>query len=74
MWMLLEQVPQSRLEDADGVVVSWSEDTRDVPEDWKAIVSRCLDPDPNERIRLLELIVFWEAALEKTSAVADPLA
>lgn len=62
MWMLLGQVPQSRLEDADEVVVSWSEGAKDIPEDWQAIVSRCLDPDPNKRIGLLELVGFWEAA------------
>ena len=62
MWMLLEQVPQSEVEDLDEVVVSWSDVTRDIPDDWKAIVSRCLDPDPNERIGLLELVDFWATA------------
>ena len=60
IWMLLEQVPQSRLEDADEVVVSWSEDAMDVPKDWKAVVSRCLDPDPSKRIRLSGLVDFWK--------------
>ena len=61
MWMLLEQVPQSRLEDADEVVVSWSEDAMGIPEDWKAVVSRYLDPDPSKRIRLLDLVDSWQA-------------
>ena len=60
IWMLLEQVPQSRLEGADEVVVSWSEDAMDVPEDWKAVVSRCLDPDPSKRIGLSGLVDFWK--------------
>lgn len=50
MWMLLEQVTQSEVEDLSEVVISWSDMVEDVPEDWKGIVSRCLDPDPNERI------------------------
>lgn len=73
MWMILEQVPQNRLEDAGGVVVSWSEDAKDIPEDWKAMVSRCLDPDPNERIRLLEVVAFWEVVNHKERALlANP--
>lgn len=47
MWMLLEQVPQSELEDVDGLIVSWSEDAKDIPEDWKAVVSRCLRAHSN---------------------------
>lgn len=65
MWMLLEQVPQSRLEDTDNIIVSWSEDAKDIPEDWKTVVTRCLDPDPNKRIGLLELVDFWEAVKRK---------
>ena len=60
MWMLLEQVTQSDVEDIDEVVVFWSDGAKDIPEDWKTVVSRCLDPDPNERIGLLELVDFWE--------------
>ena len=59
--MLLEQVPQSRAEDADEVVVSWSVDAMETPEHWKAVVSRCLDPDPNKRDRLSDLVDFWKA-------------
>lgn len=80
MWMLMDQVPQSRLEDADRVIVSWSEDAQDIPQDWKDVVSRCLDHDPNKRIRLLELVGFWEAVKRnvdqygKIFAPFDPLA
>ena len=57
--MLLEQVTQSQVEDQ--VIVSWSEVAKDIPENWKGVVNRCLDPDSNERIGLLELVDFWEA-------------
>lgn len=62
MWMLLEQVTQTEVEDLDEVFVSWSDVAQDIPEDWKGVVSRCLDPDPNERIGLLELVDFWATA------------
>lgn len=58
MWMLLKQVTQSEVEELDEVVISWSDVAQDIPERWKGIVSRCLDPDPNERIGLLELVTF----------------
>ena len=54
MWMLLEQVTQSEVEDLSTVVVSWSDMAKDIPEDWKGILSRCLEPDPNERIGSLQ--------------------
>ena len=68
MWMLLEQVTQSEVEDLGKVVVSWSDMVKDIPEDWKGIVSRCLDADPNERIGLLELVEFWAAVQRKGQA------
>ncbi|KAL9127373.1 MAG: hypothetical protein Q9175_007746 [Cornicularia normoerica] len=68
MWMLLEQVTQSEVEERDEVVVSWSDLAKDIPEDWKGVVSRCLDHDPNERIGLLELVDFWEAVACKDQA------
>ena len=61
MWMLLEQVTESEMEDHEEVVTSWSDAVQDIPELWKDVVSRCLDPDPNERIGLSELVDFWEA-------------
>ncbi|MCJ1407364.1 hypothetical protein MMC19_001435 [Ptychographa xylographoides] len=62
MWMLLEQVAQSEVEDLDNVIVFWSEAAKDIPDAWKKVVCRCLDIDPNKRITLLELVNFWEAA------------
>jgi hypothetical protein len=59
MWMLLQQVTQSEVEDLDEVVVYWNEEASDIPEDWKVVVGSCLDPDPNRRIRLSELVGFW---------------
>lgn len=64
MWMLLEQVTESDMED-HFEVVTWSDAVPDIPELWKDVVSRCLDPDPNERISLFELVDFWETMKEK---------
>ncbi|KAI4099306.1 MAG: hypothetical protein L6R37_006018 [Teloschistes peruensis] len=55
MWMLLEQVTQDEAEERDLTAVSWSKSANDIPADWKDIVGRRLDPDPNERLGLLEL-------------------
>ena len=60
-WMLLNQITQSQLEDKNEVSGSWDQDSEDIPEDWKAVINRCLHSDPNERIRLLELVDFWKA-------------
>ena len=68
MWRLLEQVAQNEVENLDEVVVAWSDVAKDIPEDWKAAVSRCLDPDPNERMRLSELVDYWDAAMCKDRA------
>jgi len=68
MWMLLQQVAQSEVEDLDEVVVYWSENARDIPDDWKAVVDRCLDPDPNKRIGLMDLLNFWE----KVNSMCNP--
>ena len=64
MWMLLEEVELSAIEhlEQDQVVVSWSNGSEGIPDEWKAVITRCLDPDPEERIRLTELVTFWEAA------------
>lgn len=61
MWMVLEQVAQSEVEDLDEVIMSWSEAANDIPDDWKAIVRRCVDSNPNKRVGLSELVNFWEA-------------
>ena len=61
MWMLLEQVTQSEVEDLDEVIVSWRDIVTDIPQGCKEVVDGCLDPDPNERIGLSELVDFWAA-------------
>lgn len=60
MWMLLNRVPQSGLEDCDEVVMSWNDAADEVPDDWEGVVGRCLDPDPNARIDLRQLLDFWK--------------
>ncbi|KAL8983335.1 MAG: hypothetical protein Q9205_002399 [Flavoplaca limonia] len=60
MWMLLNGVAQSELEDSDEVVMSWNDAAEEVPNEWKGIVGRCLDPDPNARIGLRQLVDFWK--------------
>ena len=61
MWMLLQEVTQKDIEDlaADKIIVSWDEDT-DIPECWREVVMKCMEKDPNERIKLTELVAFWE--------------
>jgi hypothetical protein len=73
MWMLLEQVAQSEVEDLDEVIVFWSEAAQDIPDDWRGVVCRCLDPDPNKRITLLELVDFWEAVKCNHSVHLNPI-
>ncbi|KAL8724400.1 MAG: hypothetical protein Q9166_007971 [cf. Caloplaca sp. 2 TL-2023] len=68
MWMLLDEVTQSEVEDCDEIVVSWSDSADDIPEDWKNVVDRCLHPDPNERVRLGELVDFWKGVTCKEGA------
>ena len=69
MWMLLNEVEQSEIEclPRNEIVVSWRVESNDIPPEWKAIVARCLDSDPNERVGLLDLVEFWEAEVEKMS-------
>lgn len=56
MWMILEQVAQIDVENIEDF--DWS---KDIPDDWRSVVDRCLDTDPNKRIGLSELVDFWEA-------------
>jgi hypothetical protein len=51
--MLLQQVAQSDVKYRDEVLVSWSDVSSDMPEDWKAVVKRCLSIDPKFRTREL---------------------
>lgn len=62
MWMLLQEVTQSDVEDLEEVVVTWNEEADDIPDSWTTVVGRWLDPDPNQRIRLSELVKFWQSA------------
>ena len=61
MWMLLQEVPQGGcVEDPEEIIVSWSEDADDVPDHRKATVMRCLERDPNQMMRLADLVQCWE--------------
>ena len=59
MWMVLEQVAQSEVEDLDEIIMAWSKAANDIPDDWKTIVRRCADSNPNKRVGLWELESFW---------------
>jgi hypothetical protein len=60
--MLLQEVPQEDVADLDhkSIIVDWNEDAADIPGTWKAVVMSCLELDPNKRIRLTDLVKFWE--------------
>lgn len=73
MWMLLEQVTQDEAEERDLTAVSWSKSANDIPADWKDIVGRRLDPDPNERLGLLELVNFWKTVMREDAECAPKL-
>ena len=60
MWMLLEQVAEDEIEDLDEVVVWWNEGVKDIPDDWRAVVDRCMNRDPNRRMTLSQLMDFWK--------------
>jgi hypothetical protein len=67
MWMLLQQVSGEEIEDCSGeIVVTWNKDAGDIWQRWKDFVQRCLEVDPNQRIRLSQLVDFWVDA-EKVS-------
>ena len=64
MWVLLQQVPED-CGTSDGsnttlAPVIWDDETSDIPQKWKDIVSRCVELDPNKRIVLSEVLEFWE--------------
>ena len=61
MWMLLQQVASiDEIEDATRI--SWDETSSDIPQSWKALISRCVELNPNKRIAMSELTRFWEEA------------
>jgi hypothetical protein len=68
MWMLLQQVTQSDVEDLNQVTVYWDKKASDIPEDWKVVIGSCLDPDPNRRIGLSELVRFWGNARDSINS------
>ena len=37
----------------------WKEEPRDILDDWKNIIDRCLDLDPNTRAGLLKFVCLW---------------
>ncbi|KAK2010951.1 phosphotransferase enzyme family protein [Colletotrichum eremochloae] len=57
MWMLLEQVEQS----TDPTI--WTSMASDIPREWKSMVMRCVERDPNNRPELDEVIEFWRRQL-----------
>ena len=61
MWMLLDEVDQGSPR-ADSVVAYWSLWSRAIPAEWQAVVERCLEFNPEKRIKLSDLLSFWEAA------------
>ena len=67
MWMLLKQVPQMEMEDLGQaeVDVQWGESSSDIHYSWKQTVGRCVDENPNKRIRLEELLCFWEIEIAR---------
>jgi hypothetical protein len=62
MWMLLAQVPEHEVEDLEAFEIWWSEESSDIPEDWKPVMRKCLVSDANERMRLSDLMSFWAKA------------
>jgi serine/threonine protein kinase len=62
MRMLVQEVPQEDIEDLDPeeIVVTWDEDTGCISDQWKAVVMRCLERDPNKRSGLTDFVRFWE--------------
>ena len=67
MWMLLRQPDMNAFEDltsTEDVVEDW-ESSGDIPAHWKHVVKECLKHNPNERIRLRELLAFWDGARQE---------
>ena len=64
--MLLEQVTQSEVVGPDKIVVSWSDMANDIRENWKSVVSWCL----NSEIRTKELCWSWWTFGQQYSAIA----
>lgn len=64
MWMLLRQPDMNAFEDitsTEEVVEDWGL-SEDIPAHWRQVVHDCLKQNPNDRIRLSELLTFWDGA------------
>ncbi|KAI4114213.1 MAG: hypothetical protein LQ345_004977 [Seirophora villosa] len=71
MWTLMDEMTEQEIEECDEIVVSWSEYTDGIPEDWKDVVNRCLASDPNDRIGLKEPVDFWKTVTCKDGAQTE---
>ncbi|KAF2501956.1 hypothetical protein BU16DRAFT_520920 [Lophium mytilinum] len=72
MWQLLEQVALDHLQEivdvyGDGIKngVVWTTMTEEMPESWREVVGACRRKEPNERIRMKELVEFWRREAER---------
>lgn len=60
MWMLLNHMDQGDLYEKT-IMPYWKRRSKTSAK-WKAVVNRCLESDANKRIKVPELLSFWEAA------------
>ncbi|KAF2266532.1 hypothetical protein CC78DRAFT_531642 [Lojkania enalia] len=70
MFLILEQVALERVpgkEDYSTAKMVWSAASSDIPQSWKDIVSACTRADPNERMRMKELLAFWSNEVQQYS-------
>jgi serine/threonine protein kinase len=71
MWQILEQVALEHLPDIekayDGIKegVVWTEMSADLPARWRSLVDRCRKKDPNQRMRMVDVVEFWRSELER---------
>ncbi|KAK4696820.1 hypothetical protein P7C71_g1164, partial [Lecanoromycetidae sp. Uapishka_2] len=71
MWMLLQLVGSEELEGNEKLAMYWDERSKDIPQHWKELVGRCLEPDPNTRVGLRELEAFWREEKQKSESSED---
>ncbi|KLP10995.1 Uncharacterized protein LW94_3921 [Fusarium fujikuroi] len=68
MFLTLEQVALEYvpgIEDYSRTSLVWSIASRDIPQPWKDVVDACVRQDPNERISMKELLLFWDSERHK---------
>lgn len=63
MWMLVEQVDEG--DPAIKIETCWK--ALDIPLEWGVVIQRCLEPDPNRRLTLREVMGFWEKEMGRHS-------